>query len=75
MLPRWILPGTSGASQKAAKACQGKRFLSLFGGAAQIAKSFAQEGGEAAVIDFADGPANDLSKLSNWNRVLVYKLL
>ena len=34
MLPRWILPGTSGASQKVAKACQGKRFLSLFGGAA-----------------------------------------
>eukprot|EP00439_Symbiodinium_sp_Y106_P085585 s532_g29.t1 len=42
-----------------------KRFLSPFGGAAQIAKSFAQEGGEAAVIDFADGPPNDLSKLSN----------
>ena len=50
---------------ESAKACQGKRFLSPFGGAAQIAKSFAQEGGEAAVIDFADGPPNDLSKLSN----------
>ena len=30
-------------------------------------KVFRSRGGEAAVIDFADGPANDLSKLSNWN--------
>ncbi|CAE7720139.1 unnamed protein product [Symbiodinium sp. CCMP2592] len=39
-------------------------------GACQVARAFVQSGGEAAVIDFADAATNDLSKLSNWNRLV-----
>ena len=41
--------------------------LSLFGGAGEPAKAWANEGGKAFVIDIADGFENDLSKPARWN--------
>ena len=70
LVPRWCLPSPSGIAESMAKPCQGKAFLSLFGGAAEIAKTFARRGGTAAVIDLTDAAVNDLSSLSSWNRVL-----
>ena len=70
LLPRWEHPSAPRLSTESAAVFVSRLFVSLFGGVANPAKFWAQHGGlAAAVFDFADSPANDLSKHSVWNRI------
>ena len=69
LLPQWYLPAAAGPTGQSLASLCGKNFLSLFGGAAEIAKAFARRGGQSAVIDLIHSASNDLSKSKHWNSV------
>ena len=67
--PQWYNPDP-GRDQAAHQGLQSKAYLSLFGGVAEGARFFAQEGGIAAVVDYEHSSRNNLSRMSAWNSIL-----
>ena len=67
LLPAWFLPPSSGAAAEGKAGLRNRKLLSLFGGAAEIARAFARKGGSSAVVDIATSSINDLSRIAHWN--------
>ena len=70
LVPKWYLPASSSPQEAAREPLKGKAFLSLFGGVAEGARLFAEQGDVAGVVDFEDSTRNDLSRMSSWNSIL-----
>lgn len=68
LVPHWV-SGDPKAGAAEGPELQKKAFLSLFGGAGNPAKQFADLGGLSLLVDLSHSLSNDLSKFSIWNQV------